>query len=131
MTRIDTEGLLTKTAVYTPIGAAGVDISAAAYATQDWTIFIRVTNLSAASGTPGARFVIQDSVNDFVAFESGPCADFRGAVNAAATITKEFRKRDFPLMRFGTASAEVRVALTQIQGTTPTCTYEAWIEFAS
>jgi hypothetical protein len=125
MTRIELEGILTKTGAYAP--ATGVDISGI---TGDWSLKIEIQNLSCASGTPNARFTFEDSVDAFTNKLGGPAASVTAPIVSQAPVYKTFRKRDFPALRMGTGSATLRLNLSALGGTTPTITYIAWIEVA-
>jgi hypothetical protein len=124
-TQVATEGVLTKTAAYAPINSAAIDISGF---TADDTVHIEVTNLTAASGVPVAVFTVEDSVDTFTTAVACGMESFRGPITRAAPVQRSFRVRDNPGIRFGTASARLRINLSAIRGTTPTVTYRAWVD---
>jgi hypothetical protein len=122
---VEFEGVLTKTATYTPANSAATAISAVL---PDTTILIEVSNLQAASGTPIASFVLEDSVDTFTTPVSEAMTQFKGPITSSAPIRRSFRQRDFPGLKFGVASARIRATLNQLLGTTPTVTYRVWLD---
>jgi hypothetical protein len=123
------EGALTKTAAYTPAGSAGTAIASSSLI--DARIHIEVTDLSAASGTPSANIVFQDTVDDFTAVQTGPSLHLKGTIggDAETWFRKSWPVRDFPNLRFGVTSAELRCKIEALGGTTPSITYRTWIEY--
>ncbi len=118
MTFTDIQASTTKTATF---NGASIDVSGF---TGDWTIKLQVSALTDAKQ---ARFVFQDSVNDFTASISGPCFNMKGYMTAVNDKVKSFKKQDFPGLRLGTASARLRLALVDLDGSA-SVTYRSWIE---
>lgn len=110
---------------------ASIDISGM---TGDWTLVIEIMLQSGTN--PISRFSFQDSVDAFTTPLAGPGVSVAGIIGGAtgtgpATNVKRytFQKRDFPDMRFGTASAVLRLALLALDGSgSPSVTYQSWIE---
>ena len=116
---------VTKTAAFE---SADFDISG--LTNSHWTLKCRITAMSAATGTPKCRFAFADSVDNFSAELPGPCLHIEGPVDSTNPITRSFQWNQFSALRFGTVSAELRFNLVEITATsTPTVTYEAWIEY--
>lgn len=116
---------VTKTAAFE---SADFDISG--ITNSHWTLKLRVTAMSAASGTPKARFAFVDSVDNFTAELPGPTVHVEGPIDSTNPITRSFQWNQFPSLRFGTASAEIRLNLVELTATsTPSVTYEAWLEY--
>ncbi len=93
----------------------------------DWTITFEIRVLS-----PGAtaRFAIQDSVDAFATPVTGPCFEIgpglagSGAqIGSTYPVYRSFRRKDFPGLRFGVASAVLRCSLILLQGILPSVTY--------
>lgn len=113
------QALATKTSTF---DGSSIDISSAT-TFKDWTLVVEVQNLV---GT--ARFAFEDSVDAFSNNIVGPTISLTGAIVKSESKRFTFRSYDFPSMRFGTASAVLRLSLTQITGSSATVTYQAWIE---
>lgn len=127
MTITPIQALVTKTAAF---NGASIDVSSF---TGDWIIRLRITKFSPVAGT--ARFTFNDSVNAFTNELPGPSRHIAGGLTNDPLAggpqqpnSFAFYKRDFPDLRIGTASALIRCALQAINGTTPSITYEAWLE---
>lgn len=117
--------LQAKTTATTAGNGTGVDVSglAAGY----WTLKLKIDALSPNAGT--VRFQFTDSVDNFSSDKlAGPTVSCLGGEASNNPKTYSFNQYDFPDFRIGTASAKVRVDLTAINGTSPSVTYEAWIE---
>ena len=85
----------------------------------DWAIFVEITALTA--NTP-VRFSIQDSV-DGVTWVSGPTFEIEGRLGVQYPLRRTFKRADFPGLRFGVASAQMRVALTLLQWLGPSVSW--------
>jgi hypothetical protein len=119
LTQVDSQ---TKTAAFT---GAGIDISGI---TGDWTLKINVQSLADASTTPVVRLSFEDTVNDYTASLAGPTVSFKGALSNNADKVKSFKKQDFPDLRLGTSSAQLRLKLSNIESG-GSCNYRAWLEY--
>lgn len=120
ITQVDSQ---TKTASFT---GTGIDISGI---TGDWTLKINVSSMSdSGSSTPQVRFAFEDTVNDYTASLAGPTVSFKGALTNVADKVKSFKKQDFPDLRLGTASAQLRLKLSNIESG-GSVTYRAWLEY--
>ena len=120
MTITAVQAKVTKTAAFngtTEVDVSGID--------GDWTL---VLNIQAAAALTFARFAFEDSVDAFSASLSGPAFSIAGLTTAQGSRRFAVKKADFPSLRLGTASAVLRVSLTQITGTDASVTYDAWIE---
>lgn len=115
---------VTTTGAVTPTG--GLDISGIS---GDYTIHVRVQNLSSASGTPQADIVLEDSVNAFTAIVQVAAVNVQGTIDSKTEQHYSFRKYQLPTLRAGTASAVLRVNVQKLNGTTPALTLDAWIEY--
>ena len=108
-------------------GATELDISGI---DDDWTIFIKVAKLTAASGTPQARLSVEDSVNAFSADLAGPSVSLQGPIaTAESERTWSFKKADFPSLRTGDSSAVLRLNVLELGGTTVSLTVHGFIEY--
>jgi hypothetical protein len=125
-------------AAYGTISAAaaigsGLDISAL---TGDYTLFVRIGNLSSATGTPSAIIAIEDTVDNFTGKVQQAVIQVNGQISGSSSASAgqsdkvySFRKNsELPNMRAGTASAKVRVNVLVLGGGTPSLTVDAWIE---
>lgn len=123
MTLTQVQSLVTKTAAFT---GSGIDVSGI---TGDWTLKIEVQALSDAvtATTPQVRFVFEDTVNDYTASLAGPTISFKGTLAASYDKVKSFKKQDFPDLRLGTGSAQLRLKLSAIESG-GTVSYASWIE---
>lgn len=121
MTLTEVQSRVTKTASFT---GSGLDISGIS---QDWTLKLQVESMAYASGTPQCRFAFEDTVNDYTASLAGPTVSFKGALSASADKVKSFKKQDFPDLRLGTSSAQLRLKLASFTG--DNITYRAWVEY--
>lgn len=121
-----TTGQQTVTATGAVTPTAGLDISAI---TGDFTVKLRVQNLSSASGTPKARITLEDSVTGFTASLPAAEIDVQGSVQTKAEQAFSWRKYQLPSVRAGVTSAVLRVNVVGLSGTTPTLTLDAWLEY--
>lgn len=119
MTLTELQSRVSKTAAFT---GSGIDISGI---TGDWTIKVQVEALTA---NKQCRLSFEDTVNDYTASLAGPTISFRGALDSAADKVKSFKKQDFPSLRLGTASAQLRLKLAELDSAAAV-TYRAWLEY--
>lgn len=124
MTLTEIQSRVTKTAAFT---GSGVDVSGI---TGDWTLKLQVEALSDAvsSTIPVVRFGFEDTVNDYTAAIVGPTISFKGTIAKSYDKVKSFKKQDFPDLRLGVASAQLRLKLLNIESG-GSCTYRAWLEY--
>lgn len=130
MTHLQIQAKVTKTAQFL---GTGVDISGI---TGDWTLVVEVLALTSGAN---ARFVFEDSNNTFTTYNTdifpGPAVSMPGTIGSTSTPTAPdvkrytFCKRDFPNLRFGVSSTTLRLNLTELTGSSPSCTYQAWVEY--
>jgi hypothetical protein len=95
----------------------GLDISGLS---GDYMLELEVMALSAATGTPRARIVIEDTVNAFTAAIPVAELNIEGPINQG--VKAIWRKYSAPSLRLGTASAKLRVNVVTLEGGTPTVT---------
>lgn len=116
-------------ATLTAAGAVGnpgtFDISALS---GDFSLIVEVSALSAASGTPSARIVLEDSVNAFTAALPVEMFHFLGPITPAAPVRRTISAKDIPAIRAGVGSAVLRANVVQLNGTTPSITVAAWLQ---
>jgi hypothetical protein len=110
-------------AVAQPIAINGMTAGA------PYMIEVEVTALSSATGTPRARVVIEDTVNDFVA--ALPLAEFTftGPLPAGVPVKLTSMHYNSGGLRLGTASAKIRANVVALDGGTPSITLRAalWV----
>jgi hypothetical protein len=126
MTLTEIQSQVTKTAAF---GGVWLDTSGVKYgdgSVADWTLKI---NVSALADGNSARFQFDDSVNGGTANIAGPTFSIKGKIEASYDKVRSFKKQDFPDLRLGQATSAIRLQLTDIQGTSPSVTYRAWIEY--
>jgi hypothetical protein len=112
----------------------GASINVAAITTP-WTIVLEVQ--AQTSGTV-TRFQITDSTNGFTNSLAGPTWSINGQVgnpNAAIQNLKypsvkrmSIKQQDFPDLVVGVTSGVLRCDLTDITGSSPSVTYQCWME---
>ena len=102
--------------------ATEVDISGI---TGDWTLKLQIESLTAAKKIVLA---FEDTVDSFSAALAGPSYNTVGAVTLTADKVVSWTYRNWPSMRFGTGSAEIRLNCISIDGSA-TCVCRAWIEY--
>lgn len=100
----------------------GLDISGI---TGDFTVLAEVSALSAASDAPGARIVLEDTVNAFTAALPVAVWDVAGPIVTPVKVS--WRKYELPSLRAGVANAKLRVNVVALSGTTPSLTVAAAI----
>ena len=117
---IDTQ---TQTATYVGSGTSISSITGA------WTLKLQIGNLTTTDGsTPTVRFEFDDTVNSFTASLAGPTYSIKGSRTVNSDDVHSWKQQDFPDLRFGTASAQLRLQLSNITANT-SCTYHAWVEY--
>ena len=119
-----TTGAQTVTTAGAVAPTTGLDISTWP---ADYTLEIQVNELTAASGTPRARIIIEDTINAFTA--SVPVAELNlaGPIAPDAPVIESWRMYRAPSLRVGTANAKLRVNVVALDGTTPSLTLQASI----
>ena len=119
MTLTEIQARVSKTAAFT---GTGIDVSGI---TGDWTVKLQIESLTAAKQ---ARFAFEDTVNDYTASLAGPTFSFKGSLTSSADKVKSFKKADFPSLRLGTASAQLRLKCSEMDSA---CTgvWRAWLEY--
>ncbi len=85
-----------------------------------YTLEITVMSLTAASGTPKARVVLEDTVNAFTAAEPVFEIDIGGPITIPVTYLK--RDDEVPDLRIGQANAALRLNVYELDGTSPSIT---------
>ena len=136
MTLTELQARVSKTAAFT---GSGIDVSGIA---GDWTLKLQVEALtdSTAVNAPVVRFGFEDTVTDYTASIVGPTISFKGTLAKSADKVKSFKKQDFPSLRLGVGSGQLRLKLLELSAyasgaavptttTTGTCTYRAWVEY--
>ncbi len=121
MTTVSVQALTTKTAAF---DGSSVDVHTNPSATTDWTLELEITALT---GT--ARFQFTDSVDAFSNSLAGPTVSCSGTITSAQPKKYTFTKKDFPDMRFGVASAVLRLSLTAITASTGSVQYQAFLKY--
>lgn len=117
------QALVTKTASF---DGASIAIDNTVYPTvPNWTL---VLDVQATGPDTVARFQFSDSVDAFTTVLAGPTFVCTGGIAKANDKRFCLKWYDFPDLRFGVASAVLRVSLTRITGTSPTVSYSAWYE---
>jgi len=86
----------------------------------DYTLEITVQALSAASGTPQARIVLEDTVNAFTS--AIPVIEITLQGPIVTPVTHLFRSDEIPALRIGNASARLRLNVYMLNGTSPSIT---------
>ena len=130
MTLLEIQARVTKTAAF---AGSGIDVSGivdGSGAIKDWTLKLQVEALSdaVAATTPMVRFAFEDTVNDWTASLAGPTISFKGTLAKSFDKVKSFKRQDFPDLRIGVASAQLRLSLTdRVSG--DSVTYRAWVEY--
>ena len=124
MTLTEVQARVTKTAAFT---GSGIDISGI---TGDWTLKLQVEALSdvVTATSPVVRFGFEDTVNDYTASLIGPTISFKGTLAKSYDKVKSFKKADFPDLRAGTGSAQLRLKLLALESG-GSCTYRSWLEY--
>lgn len=95
--------------------------------TGDWTLALNIQAIVDSAATPTVRFEFDDTVNSFTGSLCGPTFSMLGAIQASNDVVKRWRSYDFPDMRFGVSSAQIRLQLTNITSGA-SVSYRAWIE---
>lgn len=118
MAQTDIQAVVSKTAVF---DGTGVDISGI---TGDVTLHLRVKSLTAGANI---AFVFADTVDNFTNSVVRAAANFKGLLASSYDAKVSWRKYELKGLRFGTASAKLRLSLVEISA--GTVEYEAWIEY--
>lgn len=106
--------------------SSSVNISAAGLANTDWTLCIEVQAMNDGNT---ARIGFADSVDAFTNKLAGPQFSFSGKITPDSSRRFTVTKKDFPGLRFGTASAVLRIELLSLTGgASQSVTYQAWYE---
>lgn len=119
MTFTEIQAAVSKTAAFS---GSAIDISGI---TGDWTLKIQVESLTDAKTV---RLGFEDTVNDWTASVVGPTVSFVGAIAAAYDKVFALKKKDFPDLRLGTNSAQLRCSVLRI-ASAATVKYRAWVEY--
>jgi hypothetical protein len=106
-------------------GTTGLDVAAI---TGDFTIRVNVRKLTAASGTPRARVLIEDTVNAFTASIPICTENLEGPITEEIPVAFSWRRYELPSLRAGTASARIRVNIVELSGTTPSLSIDAFLD---
>lgn len=112
----------------TAIGALGASLDISPATVSDWEIVLTVNNLSSASGTPGVTIALQHTVDNFTTPITIAAWDFRGQITSDAPVSASKRRDEIPNLPVGTTSAKLRMYVTNIVGTTPTCSATAFLK---
>lgn len=92
--------------------------------TGDWTLRARLESLTAAKNV---EIAVEDSV-DGITWITRYARNVKGAISTSAMLDLfTLRKYDYPMLRFGTASAVLRVNILAIDGSATAVT-TVWIE---
>jgi len=86
----------------------------------DYTLEITVQALTAASGTPKARVVLEDTVNGFT--NAVPVVEVNVQGPLTMPVTYLFRDDEAPALRLGVTSAMLRLNVYDLEGTSPSIT---------
>lgn len=86
----------------------------------DYTLEITVQSLTAASGTPKARIVLEDSVNGFTNAVPVVEMDIQGPITMP--VTHLYRSDECPDLRIGVTNAVLRLNVYELDGTSPSIT---------
>ena len=119
MTFTEIQASVNKTAVFT---GSAIDVSGI---TGDWTIKLQVSTLTAAAKV---RFQFEDTVTDWTASLVGPTFNLLGEYTVACDKVKSFKKANYPSLRLGSVSGQLRLKVTEITAAS-SVTYHAWIEY--
>jgi hypothetical protein len=132
MTRVQIQSKTTATG--TGVSSAvnidgGIDIGAV-----DFTLVIEVLGLDAGCS---ASFTWEDTVDTFVTPIAGPDISVSGQVGNGGQSTTTYpnairyswKKHDYPGLRLGVTSAQLRLNLSRLTGSSPHVTYQAWLEY--
>ena len=109
--------------------AAGAEtgVSVAALVATVAVLWVEFAAVSSASGTPGARVVIEESASGNFD-DTVPIAEFSvGPVGLPSPVRMSRRLAAQPATLIGSAGAKMRANLVQALGTTPSVTYSAGI----
>jgi hypothetical protein len=105
--------------------AAGAGVAIAAAVTGGYMLNLSIRRLTAASGTPRARIVFEDSVDDFTASVPVAVVDVVGPIESP--INFSWNNDHIPNLRIGTESAKLRASVVMLEGTSPTLAADAYL----
>lgn len=115
-----------------PITAAGVAAPATglsiATLAAPYALSVNITNLTAASGAPAARIVIEDTVDAFTTAQPVAVFNVGGPITQNAPVALSLVGREIPSMRIGVANAKLRARVAMLDGTTPSLTFAAFLQ---
>lgn len=104
--------VLSKTAA-----ATGPDVDVAAFSSAaekaGWVIELLILSLTGVGANPRARFAILDTVDNWSASIVGPSFNVEGPIGGDG-VKLSIPHRDFPSLRIGVTSAELRCNLVEI-----------------
>ncbi len=86
----------------------------------DYTLEITVQALSATSGTPLARVVLEDTVNGFT--NAIPVFEINVEGPITTPVTYLMRDDEVPALRIGVTNAALRLNVYDLEGTSPSIT---------
>ena len=120
MTQVDSQ---TQSAAFVGAGLSIATITGA------WTLKLNVSNLQTSDGSvPVVRFEFDDTVTSFTASLCGPTASFKGALGPSFDKVHSWKQQDFPDLRLGVNSAQLRLQLSDISANT-SVSYRSWLEY--
>jgi hypothetical protein len=117
--------ITTITALQTVTATGPTTSASVAGITGDWTLTVHVVALSAGGLQPGARIVIEESVNAFAT--SVPVAVLDIAVPVTGSAIGTWRQYQIAMSKVGQAGALWRANVYYLNGISPSLTFEAWI----
>lgn len=123
MTHLAIQSSVTKT---TTFAGAGVDVSGVGAA---WTFKIHIKSFSPNTGS--VRLVLEDTVNNFTAYLAASSFSFLGGLASANDKVHSVKAQDFPSLAnsIGQSGGQLRLRLSEITGSSPSVTYDAWLEY--
>lgn len=104
----------------------GVDVSGIPTTDSKWMLVLEIF-----AQTGSARLEFADSVDGFVADAlAGPTFSVKNGTGAGGPVQRFIvNSEDFPDLRVGVASAELRLSVTRLTGDDASVTYRAWLEY--
>jgi hypothetical protein len=121
-----TTGAQTVTAAGPVTPTTGLDISGfgtGGYQIELWVFAFNCTAVAPALPNPGARIVIEDSVNAFTAAEPVWEKEIQGTITAPTCWV--VRDDQIPLLRLGVSGAKLRANVVELDGTSASLTLQA------
>ncbi len=119
------QAAVTKTAAF---DGTGLDVSGLS---GDFTLKLHVSNMSSASATPTAAFCFEYvAAADFTTPYYAWCVQVDKTSASADKVwsIKSSSLPDVVALSWGQTNGKIRLSLIRIGGTTPTVTYDAWLE---